>query len=128
LESPEFDPSYVVPEKVLDEADQEIAIELSDAELLAWEEEQRQSQPDDDDDDEEETPTATKALPTSSAAALNGDNGTACCCLGIDSSTGTCKSSHHLLFAQVETRSMQRMIGRMEWTTRMFLSTICATS
>lgn len=37
LESPEFDPSYIVPEKIVDEAEQEITIELTDKELLRWE-------------------------------------------------------------------------------------------
>lgn len=37
IENPEFDPNYAVPEKVLDEAEQEITIELSDKELLRWE-------------------------------------------------------------------------------------------
>jgi hypothetical protein len=136
LESPEFDPSYVVPEKVLDEADQEIAIELSDAELIAWEEEQRQSQPDEDedDDDEEEAPTPTKALPAtaSSATASNGDKGTTLCrrhhtplCASV------CVPVVQLiirLFVQVWTLPMPRMIGQMEWTTRMFPLSICGTS
>lgn len=39
LESPEFDPSYVIPEKIIDEADQEITVDLSDKELLKWEKE-----------------------------------------------------------------------------------------
>jgi hypothetical protein len=37
LETPEFDPSYIIPEKILDEADQEVTEELSDKELLKWE-------------------------------------------------------------------------------------------
>ena len=37
LETPEFDPSYIIPEKILDEADQEITEDLSDKELLKWE-------------------------------------------------------------------------------------------
>lgn len=37
LENPEFDPSYAVPEKIVDEAEQEITIELTDKELLRWE-------------------------------------------------------------------------------------------
>lgn len=37
LENPEFDPSYVVAERILDEADQEITVELTDKELLKWE-------------------------------------------------------------------------------------------
>jgi hypothetical protein len=37
LENPEFDPSYVIPERILDEAEQEMTIELTDKELLRWE-------------------------------------------------------------------------------------------
>lgn len=39
LENPEFDPMYLVPEKIIDEADQEITVELNDKELLKWEKE-----------------------------------------------------------------------------------------
>jgi hypothetical protein len=55
LESPEVDPSYVVPEKIIDEADQEITVELSDKELLKWEKEREKdieaSKKDNDDED-----------------------------------------------------------------------------
>jgi Bromodomain/HMG (high mobility group) box len=37
IENPEFDPSYVVPEKIVDEAEQELTIDLSDKELIRWE-------------------------------------------------------------------------------------------
>lgn len=37
LENPEFDPTYAIPEKLLDEAEQEMTIELTDKELLRWE-------------------------------------------------------------------------------------------
>ena len=50
LESPDFDPSYVVPEKIVDEADQEIAIELSDKELLKWEEQRGKEMENDDEE------------------------------------------------------------------------------
>lgn len=56
LESPEFDPSYVVPEKIVDEADQEIAVELSDKELLKWEEQRAKEM-----EYEEETETKPSA-------------------------------------------------------------------
>lgn len=39
IENPEFDPMYLVPEKIIDEADQEITVELSDKELIKWEKE-----------------------------------------------------------------------------------------
>lgn len=37
LENPEFDPAFAVPQKVVDEQEQEITVELSDKELLKWE-------------------------------------------------------------------------------------------
>lgn len=36
-ENPEFDPAYAVPQKILDEQEQEITVELTDKELLKWE-------------------------------------------------------------------------------------------
>jgi hypothetical protein len=53
LESPDFDPSYIVPERIIDEADQEITIELSDKELLRWEKQREKeiaAEASDDDD------------------------------------------------------------------------------
>jgi hypothetical protein len=39
LEDPNFDPSYAIPQRILDEAQQEMTVELSDKELLKWEKE-----------------------------------------------------------------------------------------
>jgi hypothetical protein len=66
LESPEFDPSYVIPEKVLDEADQEISEELTDKELLKWEQQRAKELEIDDDgeDDEMESPSKKSTEPT----------------------------------------------------------------
>jgi hypothetical protein len=66
LESPEVDPSYVIPEKVLDEADQEISEELTDKELLKWEQQRANELEVDDDgeDDELESPSKVSAEPT----------------------------------------------------------------
>jgi len=61
LENPEFDPSYVVPEKVLDEADQEVSIELTDKELLKWEKEREKELAEQGDDDDEEDDQKTPA-------------------------------------------------------------------
>lgn len=70
LESPEFDASYVVPEKIVDEADQEIAIELTDKELLKWEQ-QRETEHgndnDDDDDDDDKESSSSPRKPNASA-------------------------------------------------------------
>ena len=58
LESPDFDPLFVTPEKIVDEAEQEVVVDLTDKELLRWEKEREkelaeESMDDDDDDDEE---------------------------------------------------------------------------
>jgi hypothetical protein len=58
LESPEFDPSYIIPEKILDEADQEVTEELSDKELLKWE--QQRAKELEVEGDEEENPSPIK--------------------------------------------------------------------
>jgi hypothetical protein len=47
LEDPDFDPSYIVPQKIVDEAEQEMIVELSDKELIEWEKE-REKEIDDD--------------------------------------------------------------------------------
>jgi hypothetical protein len=57
LESPECDPSFLVPEKVLDEADQEISEELSDKELLKWEQQRAKELEKDDEEDDFESPS-----------------------------------------------------------------------
>ena len=62
LENPEFDPSYAVPEKIIDEADQEITVELTDKELLRWEKEREKELEEEDsgeDEENEETPMDT---------------------------------------------------------------------
>ena len=54
LENPEFDPSFALPEKIIDEADQEIQVELTDKELLRWEKE-REKELEKEETEEEET-------------------------------------------------------------------------
>ena len=57
LENPEFDPSYIIPEKILDEADQEISVELTDKELLRWEKQrEKELAAEDSDGDKDVTP------------------------------------------------------------------------
>mmetsp|Transcript_3607 Transcript_3607/g.9944 ORF Transcript_3607/g.9944 Transcript_3607/m.9944 type:complete len:2529 (-) Transcript_3607:88-7674(-) len=64
LENPEFDPAYVTPQKICDEKEQEITVELTDKELLKWEK-QREKElaeaADDDEDEEEEDKTNDKS-------------------------------------------------------------------
>ena len=54
LEDPNFDPSYAEPQKIVDEAEQEIVMELSDKELLKWEKEREQTLADEGSDSEME--------------------------------------------------------------------------
>lgn len=54
LESPDFDPLFVTPEKIIDEAEQEVVVDLTDKELLRWEKEREKELAEEDDVDEEE--------------------------------------------------------------------------
>lgn len=51
LESPEFDPSFIVPQKVIAEREQEMTLELTDKELLKWEKQREKELAEDSDDD-----------------------------------------------------------------------------
>ena len=83
IENPEFDPSYVVPQKIVDEADQEISVEYTDKELLKWEQQRekelaQQRKDDGDDEDENEGDTPKKEAPETAeeaTAAITADNG-----------------------------------------------------
>jgi len=50
IENPEIDPSYVLPQKIVDEADQEVSVELTDQELVNWEKENNDEEDSDEDD------------------------------------------------------------------------------
>jgi hypothetical protein len=43
LEDPEFDPSFAVPQKIVDEDEQEITLDLTDKELVDWEKERKKA-------------------------------------------------------------------------------------
>jgi hypothetical protein len=43
LEDPDFDPSFAIPQKIVDVCEQEITLELTDKELVDWEKEQKQA-------------------------------------------------------------------------------------
>lgn len=43
LENPDFDPSFAEPQKVVDECEQEVTLELSDHELIEWEKEREKA-------------------------------------------------------------------------------------
>jgi hypothetical protein len=53
IENPEVDASYILPEKVIDEADQEITVELTDNELLRWEKQREKEIAEEEDDDDD---------------------------------------------------------------------------
>jgi len=73
LENPDFDPSFAIPERIIDEADQEITIELTDKELLRWEK-QREKELEEDDDEEEDDETGKEdARDKDAKAELNGE-------------------------------------------------------
>lgn len=71
LENPEFDPSYSIPERIIDEAEQEITVELTDKELLRWEKQREKELAEEDSEDdkseskeeEEEAPEEAKDEP-----------------------------------------------------------------
>jgi hypothetical protein len=50
LESPEFDPSYIVPQKIVAEREQEMTLELTDKELLKWEKQREKELAEDSDE------------------------------------------------------------------------------
>jgi hypothetical protein len=51
LENPEFDPSYIVPQKIIAEKEQEMTLELTDKELIKWEKQREKELAEDSDDD-----------------------------------------------------------------------------
>lgn len=53
IENPEFDPSYIVPQKIVAEKEQEMTLELTDKELLKWEKEREKELAEESDDDED---------------------------------------------------------------------------
>jgi hypothetical protein len=54
LENPDFDPSFAVPQKIIDEGEQEIELELTDKELIKWEKEREKALAEDDGSEGEE--------------------------------------------------------------------------
>ena len=54
LEDPNFDPSFAVPQRIIDVAEQEFTMELSDKELLEWEKEREKALAEEDSDEEVE--------------------------------------------------------------------------
>jgi len=60
LEDPDFDTSFAVPQRICDEAKQEITVDLSDKELLKWEKQRAKELAAEDGDDSDEEADADK--------------------------------------------------------------------
>lgn len=77
LEDPNFDPSFAVPQKILAEEEQELEIELSDKELLEWEQEKEKEIAEEDTDDEAEGDNNDEKKVDNGNKAIHPDNGDA---------------------------------------------------
>ena len=53
LEDPNFDPSFALPQRIVDVAEQEFTMELSDKELLEWEKEREKALAEEESDEED---------------------------------------------------------------------------
>jgi hypothetical protein len=62
LEDPDFDPSYIQPQKIIDEDEHEIVVELTDEELANWEKQQKKDNPDESDEEDEEMEDHVKVV------------------------------------------------------------------
>lgn len=60
LESPEFDPSFIVPQKIIAEKEQEMTLELTDKELIKWEKQREKELAEDSDNDSNDDPSDKK--------------------------------------------------------------------
>lgn len=67
IEDPDFDPMYTQPQKIVDEDEHEITVELDDDELVEWEKQQAKEMEDEEDDDEEEEEIDSKSEKSSSS-------------------------------------------------------------
>jgi hypothetical protein len=54
LESPDCDPLFILPQRIIDQDEHEIIVEISDEELVAWEKEQQKEKLEMSDDEDEE--------------------------------------------------------------------------
>jgi len=58
LEDVEFDQSFAQPQKIVDEGHHEVTVELTDSELIKWEQQREREMEEEEDDDEEEVKIA----------------------------------------------------------------------
>lgn len=127
LESTEFDPSYIVPEKIVDEKDQEIQIELSDKELLKWEKEREKEIAEEEAEAKESGETDEEEKKEADA----GDNEKK----GVESPTDPPKGEYFIASAMTTIyplltfllqKKPRRLNGLTKWTSRTWTSTSCA--
>ena len=69
LEDPEFDPSYIQPQRIIDEDEHEIIVELDDAELAQWEKENENDAEDSDEEEESVEEKKNGSAPNGALAA-----------------------------------------------------------
>ena len=78
LEDPDFDPTYIQPQRILDEDEHEVNVELTDKELIEWEKErekelEEEEESEEDDDDSEAEKAKSKDTGGVPGAAKDGD-------------------------------------------------------
>jgi hypothetical protein len=77
-ENPEFDPSFAVPEKVLDVEEQELNLEMTDAEIMKWEKQRElelaMEEDEEDSDDDKEKGSATASNDMAVAQSMSSGN------------------------------------------------------
>ncbi len=60
LEDPDFDPAFIQPQRIVDEDEHEIMVELNDEELVEWEKHQKERDGEESSSEEEEEPEEKK--------------------------------------------------------------------
>lgn len=57
IEDPDFDPSFITPQRIVDDDEHEMIVELDDEELIEWEKEQAKDEASSDEDDDKVVPS-----------------------------------------------------------------------
>ena len=102
LEDPDFDPSFIQPQRIVDEDEHEVTVELDDEELAEWEkqqqkqlQEQESSSDEENSEDEEEKETQPDLQPENVEAKVEEDTGSE------EAESKTNQPFHFLQFSQV---------------------------
>lgn len=76
LEDPDFDPSYITPQRIIDEDEHEMIVELDDEELIEWEKQQEKDDvsSDDDEDDNKAVPSLSDQISPPIESTQNGSS------------------------------------------------------